>query len=432
MIIACIIFKNYNAQPLLIIMSLFRAQVTESRKKRVLGEVSVIQPLSTYVLCIICVFFVLFFFVFLSISSYSTKHSVRGYVIPNSGVIKVLSGGNGIVDKMFVKEGDFVESGEPLLRAKNESTLLNGAQSYEMLETEIQQQIANLDQEIEIGHRVDIYSKRHLRQKLDHLSKSRSLVEKALKTSHERVELKRFQYVRSKKIHDKKFISSSQIDKLYGDYLELKEEHEKLAQQLNSLDIEVTDVKFELLSIKDKSQLHRTALLTRISEQKERLIELKSQSEILISAPKSGVVTAIRSSVGSHINNGSLLLSVIPEKSQLEVELLLPTYSAGFVRVGDEVRVRYEAFPFQKFGIAKGTVSTIDKALVLPSESMFPIDIQEAVYRVRVKIDKQYVLAYGKKIAIKSGMLVEADIIQETRTLFQRILDPIYHVKGRI
>ncbi|EPB9465829.1 HlyD family secretion protein [Vibrio alginolyticus] len=413
-------------------MSLFRVQVAESRKKRILGEVSVIQPLSIYLLCIICVLFVLLLFIFLGISSYSTKHTVRGYVVPNSGVIKVLSSGNGIVDKIFVEDGDFVESGQPLLRAKSESTLLNGAQSHKMLEAEIQQQIANLDREIKIGLRVDTYSENYLRQKLDHLSKSRSLVVKALKTSNERVELKRGQYVRSKKIHDRKFISSSQIDTIHGDYLELKEEHEELVQQLNRLEIEVTDVKFELLSIQDKSQLHRIALLTRISEQKERLIKLKSQAETLISAPKSGIVTAIRSNVGSHINSGALLLSIIPEKSQLEVELLLPTYSAGFVRVGDEVRVRYEAFSFQKFGIAKGTVSTIDKALILPSESTFPIDIQEAVYRVRVKIDKQYVLAYGKKIAIKSGMLVEADIIQETRTLFQRILDPIYNVKGRI
>ncbi|MBF4406289.1 HlyD family secretion protein, partial [Vibrio anguillarum] len=103
--------------------------------------------------------------------------------------------------------------------------------------------------------------------------------------------------------------------------------------------------------------------------------------------------------------------------SPLEIELLLPTRSAGFIEIGNKVNVRFDAFPYQKFGFITGVISNIDKVVVLPSEKVLPIQLDEAMYRVRAKLNQQSIKAYGKKFPLKVGMIADADIILEKRAL---------------
>ena len=126
------------------------------------------------------------------------------------------------------------------------------------------------------------------------------------------------------------------------------------------------------------------------------------------------------------------ILSIIPENSPLEIELLLPTRSAGFVKLGDEVKIRFDAFPYQKFGVASGKIVNIDQAVILPTDTILPIEVKEAVYRVRASIQYQSISAYGDTFPLKVGMTADADIILEKRSLLEWLLDPIYAVKGKI
>ncbi|MBT2980035.1 HlyD family efflux transporter periplasmic adaptor subunit, partial [Vibrio anguillarum] len=98
--------------------------------------------------------------------------------------------------------------------------------------------------------------------------------------------------------------------------------------------------------------------------------------------PESGVITAIQPIEGSKVDVNTPLLSILPIDSPLEIELLLPTRSAGFIEIGNKVNVRFDAFPYQKFGFITGVISNIDKVVVLPSEKVLPIQLDEAMYRV--------------------------------------------------
>jgi membrane fusion protein len=126
------------------------------------------------------------------------------------------------------------------------------------------------------------------------------------------------------------------------------------------------------------------------------------------------------------------LLHILPEGSELIAELLLPTRSAGFIQLGNSTRLRFDAFPYQRFGFIKSEIIRIDQALISPNEIQLPISLQEPVYRLRAKLNQQQMRAFGKAFDLKSGMLFEADIMLEQRTLIEWLLEPIYSLRGRV
>jgi membrane fusion protein len=201
---------------------------------------------------------------------------------------------------------------------------------------------------------------------------------------------------------------------------------------LASISVDIGRLQSEKAAIPEQRLLKQTVINRKISELKEKLLAHKNQYEFIKTAPESGVVTAIQSSIGAQVHSNTPILSIIPENSPLEIELLLPTRSAGFVKLGDDVKIRFDAFPYQKFGVASGEIMNIDQAVILPTDKILPIKVNEAMYRVRARLQYQSISAYGKTFPLKVGMMADADIILEKRSLLEWLLDPIYAVKGKI
>ncbi|MGF6331990.1 multidrug efflux pump subunit AcrA (membrane-fusion protein) [Pseudomonas sp. BS3782 TE3695] len=132
-------------------------------------------------------------------------------------------------------------------------------------------------------------------------------------------------------------------------------------------------------------------------------------------------------------------MSIVPANSRLQAELYAPSKAIGFVRTGDPVMVRYQAYPYQKFGQHRGNVLSISKATMSAAElasmtgSVPGLGLSgEQIYRIRVDVEAQSVLAYGKPRPLQTGMLVEADILHETRRLYEWVLEPLYSLTGKL
>jgi membrane fusion protein len=100
--------------------------------------------------------------------------------------------------------------------------------------------------------------------------------------------------------------------------------------------------------------------------------------------------------------------------------------------VGNNTRLRFDAFPYQRFGFINSEIVRIDQTLIAPNEVQLPISLQEPVYRLRAKLNQQQMQAFGKAFNLKSGKLFEADIVLEQRTLIEWLLEPIYSLRGRV
>lgn len=127
---------------------------------------------------------------------------------------------------------------------------------------------------------------------------------------------------------------------------------------------------------------------------------------------------------------GQPILSLLPKGSELRAQLLVPSSAIGFVKSGDRVLLRYQAYPYQKFGAHEGTVIRISRSALTGSQK--DGDARQSLYRVLVSLDQQGVLAYGKMETLRPGMQLEADIMGERRKLYEWLLEPLYSVTGKL
>ena len=102
---------------------------------------------------------------------------------------------------------------------------------------------------------------------------------------------------------------------------------------------------------------------------------------------------------------------------------------------GDEVLLRYQAFPYQKFGHHPGKIARISRSALGPADLGAPTGNPrsgEPLYRVTVALTRQDVLAYGQPEPLKPGMLLDAEILSERRSLVEWIFEPLYSLKGKV
>jgi hypothetical protein len=96
--------------------------------------------------------------------------------------------------------------------------------------------------------------------------------------------------------------------------------------------------------------------------------EAEARREIVVVAPHDGTVTAIHAVPGAKADTGTPLLSIVPLASRLEAHLYAPSRAIGFVRPGQRVLLRYQAFPYQRFGHYEGVVAAVSRAALSPAE----------------------------------------------------------------
>jgi multidrug efflux pump subunit AcrA (membrane-fusion protein) len=131
--------------------------------------------------------------------------------------------------------------------------------------------------------------------------------------------------------------------------------------------------------------------------------------------------------------------------NQLEAHLYAPSRTAGFVAKGQQVLIRYQAYPYQKFGLQQGTVIDISKTPFAPNElppnlastilsnaqqSILGFNSNEALYRIKVRLDKQTINAYGQMQSLKPGMTLEADVLQDKRRIWEWVMEPVLAVSN--
>ena len=170
-----------------------------------------------------------------------------------------------------------------------------------------------------------------------------------------------------------------------------------------------------------------------LSDLKQKIAEIDARSSYLIRAPKSGTISNMQVKAGHYANLNKALLSLVPAGSKMQAKLLVPVRASGFIEKNQKIEIRYDAYPYQKFGLYRGEIQNISKSVVLPQDLVnSPIAETEPVYIVTASIEQNSISAYGQNIKLLSGMTFSADIVLKERSLLEWIFEPINSLKGRI
>lgn len=178
------------------------------------------------------------------------------------------------------------------------------------------------------------------------------------------------------------------------------------------------------------------------SRQRATLVEQIAKAErrrslVTLTAPVDAVVLEVaKRSVGSVIREAEPLVTLVPADVPLEVEAEIPSRDIGLVRVGDFVRVKLDAFPFQRHGTLPGEIRTI-------SADAFTHDAQGAqgaanpdgpragpgaVFRARIRLTDTRLEAVPAGTNLSPGMVASAEIRVGTRSVLSYFLYPVIRV----
>ena len=409
---------------------LFRQQAINERCSHLYGEVILKLPLSFRLITVFILSVVLITALLLVYGAYSRKETVTGYLVPNKGLVKIYAPQKGVLKNLHVKEGQLVIKNEILFTVSN--IFNNGIEpdTAKVILAKLEQQKENIKVKIEQEQLLSNGKRKTIDIQMTGIQRELSQLTISITLQTKQLNLASIRKDTAKTLVDKGHISISQMQDIEQSHLDNKVLLRTSLRQQTQLE----NRNFDLLQQKKQiptQWLSRLADLTRdLSELEQRIIELSEQQTYSIRAPISGRLTALQISEGQSISTQSPLIAILPEDTQLQAELFLPTRAAGFAEVGQKVLLRYGAFPYQHYGLHDGYIKEIAHVILAPNELPIPIALNEPVYRVRVSLNKQTVDAFARQLPLQAGMLLSADIVLEERTLVQWLLEPLYELGG--
>ncbi len=417
-------------------MSLFRKEAISHQNERLTGAITLAQPISIKLTVLILVSVAITIITFLFSAEYSRKETVRGFLMPNKGVIKSYANQGGTIEKLWVKEGDKVVKGQSLATIIVQQNNSNGIDLSTQLAEQLNAQENLLIDEISQHKTLKIQELSNLHAQSIALDNEKVALEEQLLLADEKLMLLNEQQLDFNQLNKNGYISNLEKDRQQQALLEAKQEKQNIARLLLQQQNQLNQLTFNIKNIPQQYTLRINSLKRQQADLQRQLAQVSSNYKYTITASNSGIVTGVQVVEGETLSQSKAqskpLLHILPEGSELIAELLLPTRSAGFIQVGNNTRLRFDAFPYQRFGFINSEITRIDQTLITPNEIQLPIALQEPVYRLRAKLNQQQMKAFGKEFDLKSGMLFEADIMLEQRTLIEWLLEPIYSLRGRV
>jgi membrane fusion protein len=410
-------------------MALFRRAALSARQTEALGKIVMISPPSSTLLATVCVGLVLLVLAFLAGASYTARTTVAGRLTPVAGLVHVQVPQSGIVVDKRVREGQAVRRGDTLLVISGErQSVTRGA-----IEARASEQIIlrgnSLRDELAKLTRLQQEEAQELQRRVALLEAEQARFDSQLEGRRLRVQLAEQARERARALLAQQYVSRDHFQQAEAALLEQTLELQELERERLAGKRELDTQKSALASLPLRQRAARAQLERLLSGTEQELGESEARRSLAVAAPADGTVTAVTAEPGQTVDRGMALLAIIPRGSALHAELYAPSRAIGFIRPGQEVRLRYHAYPFQKFGHALGTVAAVTRTTLLDAAGVS--GQREALYRVTVSLASQSVTAYGRAQPLAAGMALEADILHERRRLLEWVLEPVLGVAGK-
>lgn len=381
----------------------------------------------------------------------------RGKIIPDGKIKVIQSLESGIVTKIYVNEGDEVKKDQILMEldmeiSKNELEMKKTELSTAKLEREFlkllmdgsSEEIEKVLKESEISLDLEIlehqlkykeikekdFNEKNIIHDLNYkkAEKEKEMAQKDLLKMKDKIENLEEEYESTKELYEKGAIAK----KKYKD----KKNELKLAKQ----EYEIGETKIEYYKNQmtlDKNQKssfkinNSKEILNELIKKDKEILELSKNVEQLkkkmefqvIKSPVNGVVQGLGvNTLGGVVKSGNPLVSIIPKETDLIIEAKVTNKDIGFIHLDQNVDIKMDTFPFQRYGTIEGNIKYISPDAIKDERLGY-------VYKVKIKPNKYKLLVDEKEVKISTGMTVTAEIKTGKRRIVDFFLPGIEHLK---
>jgi membrane fusion protein len=415
--------------------SLFRPEALEANRNTGMGEVHIATPISFTAFMVFAVVAAMALAAFAIAGTYTRKARVMGQLVPNSGLVKIIAPQAATVAKRHIGEGELVRKGQTLFTLSIDRSSIIHGNTQAAIGEQLKHRRSSLTVELEKQKLISSQEESALRKKLADMELELKQVGGEIDNQKNRLQLAEQTVKRYHDLAASNFVSEVQAQQKVEELLDQRARLQTLERNRASLERESSSTGSELSIAPLRARQQLENLERGIMAMDQDLTENEARREITVIASQDGYASNIQADLGQSVSAGAPLLAIVPADAVLEAHLYAPSRSIGFIQPDSPVLMRYQAFPYQKFGQHTGVISTISRTTLAPQDYALPglnSLANEPLYRITVKLSKQHVLAYGQQQKLQPGMMVEADVLLDRRRIYEWILDPLYSVLGRV
>lgn len=192
----------------------------------------------------------------------------------------------------------------------------------------------------------------------------------------------------------------------------------------------------ELAIVKGKEQLNDlqsqiSSLQTEVLQSEDQIRELQRQREMrIMRAPIDGTILQLPfKQTKSFVQTGQLIAQIASKNSDVVLKTQMPSQESGFLKVGMPAKIKFDAYPFQDYGVVTGRIQWLSPDSKIIENGA----IRQEVFEVDIALDKKYIENREKRIDLSLGQTATAEVIVRQRRIGDFILDPFKQLqKGGI
>ena len=414
---------------------LFRDEALEHQRTPTLGRIVLTPRISGLWLSVVAALLALAVVAFVLLGSHTRRVTVSGQLMPATGVIRVHTPQAGVVLDQHVSDGQLLRKGDLLYMLSSDRP----GDGSRALQADIARQVGerkrSLEQEIQRSQSLQAEELNSLQRRLDTLQAEAQAVAGQIEQQKTRVQLAEDTQRRYQGLADQDYIAREELQQKTIDLTEQRSRLRGLEREALALQREQAATRQELGNARLRHGSVLAQLQREVSSTEQQLTEVEGRRRVRIEAPEDGRATLVTAEPGQTVDVNQPLLTLVPAAGELQARLYAPSSSIGFVQPGDVVLLRYEAFPYQKFGQHEGVVETVSTSAVGPAElagvAVGELPPGEPLFAIQVRLRSATVMANGQPRALQAGMRLQADILQERRKHYEWMLEPLFSVTRR-
>ncbi len=245
--------------------------------------------------------------------------------------------------------------------------------------------------------------------------------------SKTQVETRRSEFVSAREEHKLAQAKFSELEfQLSSEYAEAKAALEASDQELNELLIEKDSLLDKIQYEQDKVQVAlRGAELEAEAAERVKFENIDEDNFLRILAPVSGVLTDVKfTQPGDKIQAHTPLGGIAEEGARPVLKIEIPERDRAFLAVGQTVKMKFNAFAYQRYGFIEGTLEYLSPSTRVSEKSQVP------VYQGRVTLERDFFEVDARQYPLRYGMQATAEIVVRKRRLIDLALDPFRNLEG--
>lgn len=413
---------------------LFRKEAVDEQSNTLDGSFLMTPKPVFTAIALLLVVWIVAVIIYLYMGSYARKASVNGWLEPSHGVFKLYSDTRrGKVIDVLVQEGEQVEAGTPLITVDYGNRDASGNPVSIQLLEELEAKRERTSQNITRLQALHLAQVESLSDQLSKAERTLDDLDAIVALSETHWNMAFHQWETAQSLLNRGHISRADFENKTLQRL-TAEQQLTLAKKDRRLEqTNIAKLHHEIATLPKRQANEIANLENALSDLQQQIVSHKSSAKETIYAPRSGQVSGLRVKKGYTVDSARPLLTLLPINTDIQARIAVPVRSAGFLREGQALHIRYDAFPYQKFGVQTGEITNISPSLILPGELIdIPISINEPAYLVTAKLSANEILAYGNNISLKAGMTFSADVHLSQRTLMEWLMEPLYSITGKL